>query len=111
MVADFDPLVEGLHLGRVGGPAELEGEGGDALFDKVDLVGSDETVLVGLLVELGFDVVKLADGARIVAEGGFAEALDFKEAQGEEREVHIHVEVGDDVGLGDGGFGGEVLRA
>ena len=111
VVADPDPVVEGLHLGRVGGPAELEGQGGDALVDEVDLVGADEAVLVGLLVELDFDVVELADGAGVVAEGGLAETLDLEIAERKERQVHVHVEVGDDVRLRHGGLGGEVLGA
>ena len=111
VVAGADPVVESFLFGGVGGPAEFEGERGDALFDEVHLVGADEAIFVGLLVELGLDVVELADGAGVVAQGGFAEALDFKKAEGKEGEEHVHVEVGDDALLGNGGFGGEVLGA
>ncbi len=111
VIADLDPLVEGLHLRGVRGPAKLEGKRRNALVDEVHLVGADEAVLVRLLVELRFDVVELADGAGVVAEGGLAEALDLEVLEREEREVHVHVEVGDDVGLLHSGLGGEVLRA
>ena len=111
MVADLDPLVEGLHLRRVRGPAELESQRRNALVDEIHLVGADETVLVGLLVELWLNIVELADRACVVAQSRLAEPLNLEVLQREERQVHVHVEVGDDVGLLHGGFGGEVLRA
>jgi len=111
VIARLDEVIEGFHLGRVGRPAEFEGESGDALSDEVDLIASDEAVFIGLFVELHFDVVELRDGTSVVAEGGLAQALNFEIVEREEGKEHVHVEVGYDVRFIDGGFGGEVSRA
>jgi hypothetical protein len=111
VVAHFHEIVERFHFGGVRSPAELKGERRDALGDEVDLIAADETVLVGLFVELHFDVIELSDGADVIAERGFSKALNLEVAEGEQRQEHVHVEIGDDVGFIDGWFSSKVGRA
>ena len=111
VIAHFHEIVKRFHFGGVRSPAELKGESRNALGDEVDLIAANETVLVRLFVELHFDVIELSDGADVIAEGGFAEALNLEVAEGEERKEHVHVEIGDDIGFINGWFGGKVGRA
>src|ERR1700733_3091376 len=111
VIAHFHEIIERFHFRGVWSPAELKGESRDTLGDEVDLIATDEAVLVGLFVELHFDVIELSNGADVIAEGGFAKALNLEVAEGEERKEHVHVEIGDDFGFIDSWFGGKVGRA
>jgi hypothetical protein len=68
MVAIANPVVEGLLFGRIRKPAKLESKAGDSVLHKASLVGADEAVLIGLLVELNLNVIELSRGPSIISE-------------------------------------------
>ena len=108
MVALGIPGFKDFLFRRAGNPPKLECQRRNSLLDETVLVAADEAVVFRLLIRLHLHARECGDGANVVAQGGFIETLDFEVFQREKRQIHIHVEVGDE-GTGDGGMRSKVL--
>ena len=101
VVARANPILKSCFFGSSFDPSEFECQSWDADFYETVLIAADEAVPVGFFIGLNDHALRFGYGANVVTERGLVESLHFQILQPEEREKHIHVQVGDDLSLRD----------
>jgi hypothetical protein len=96
VVALARPVGVDLLLRGAGLEPHFHRQRGHAFADEAVLVAADEAIALGLRVRPNRDAHLLGDGPDVIAQIGLVETEHHQALHREERQEHVHVDVGDD---------------